>query len=419
MITNVGASPQLDATQLAVLQQLAHTAASVPSVSQTLPLPEPVNVQNFPSSSGVSGSSRSPLSSHRDELHNMAKKEQRYNRFRSPENEIGLDSHFNPDSIRGKYSGGLRSRGRDHNLGHRWDSRDRDSDRYRTSERERSPPRAGRGGRSRSRSPPSRYGGRRNSRFYSSPQRQRIESPSQRQESVSKTENDSGKDEFGRDIRPQSPNSKSSSVAHSTSLSPPSPPTAIINPRVESRSAVTTNLDSKSVTPLITANTASNKPSAALVSNTALGIDKFDISTFDYTSPASWEALGKMWQVTYGNLPSTEELMQFVVSCGTAQMSSLESSQQQSAGFTSQTWGEEQPNGGVSNGNGRNMRQDTIQATDAIVLGGGDTNDPQNISIPSGQKSTLQESQTLGSSGRMQRVGDKWVFVRGSTTNVS
>ena len=426
MITNVGASPQLDATQLAVLQQLAHTAASVPSVSQTLPLPEPVNVQNFPSSSGVSGSSRSPLSSHRDELHNMAKKEQRYNRFRSPENEIGLNPHFDPDNIRGKYRGGLRSRGRGDHLTHKWDNRDRDS--YRTPERDRSPPRGGRGGRSRSRSPPSRYGGRRSSRFS---QNTRFASPSRRQESLqgstsSRTENDSGKDEFGRDIRPQSPDSKSPSVAHDTSLPAPSPPTTIIKPRVESRSslAVTTNLDPKSVSPLVTANAASNKPSAPLVSNTVpysgLGMDNFDLSTFDYTSPASWEALGKMWQVTNGYLPSTEQLIQFVISCGTGQMSFPElsnSNQQQSVGFTNQSWGEEQLSGS-GYGNGRNMHQ--AEATDAIVLGGGDTNSPENTSISSDQNPTFYESQTSGSSsGRMQKVGDKWVFVRGSTTDVS
>lgn len=428
MITNVGASPQLDATQIAVLQQLAHTAASVPSVSQTLPLPEPVNVQKFPSSSGVSGSSHSPPSSHRDEPHNMAKKEQRYNRFRSPENEIGLNPHFDPDNIRGKYRGGIRSRGRGDHLTHKWDNRDRDP--YRTSERDRSLPRGGRGGRSRSRSPPSRYGGRRNSRFS---QRTRFASPSQRQESLqgstsSRTENDAGKDEFGRDIRPQSPHSKSPSVAHESSPPAPSPSTTIIKPRVESRSslAVTTNLDQKPVSPLVTADAASNKPSAPLVSNTVpysgLGMDNFDLSTFDYTSPTSWEALGKMWEVTNGYLPSTEQLIQFVISCGTGQMSFpelLNSNQQQSAEFTNQSWGEEQLSG-FPYGNGRNMHQGSdTTATDAIVLGGDDTNSTKNTSISSGQNPTptLQENLTSGSSsGRMQKVGDKWVFVRGGST---
>jgi len=142
-------------------------------------------------------------------------------------------------------------------------------------------------------------------------------------------------------------------------------------------------------------------------------MDNFDLSTFDYTAPTSWEALGKMWQVTYGHLPSTEQLIQFVISCGAGQKSFPEpsNSQQQSAG---QSWGEqgEQLNG---YGNSRNM----TPATDAIVLGGGDTDNPQNISISSGPKSTQESQISVSSSGRMQRVGDKWVFVRGSTTDVS
>jgi protein NRD1 len=183
---------------------------------------------------------------------------------------------------------------------------------------------------------------------------------------------------------------------------------------------------------LVTADAASNKPSAPLISNTVpysgLGMDNFDLSTFDYTSPTSWEALGQMWEVTNGYLPSTEQLIQFVISCGTGQMSIPElpnSNQQQSAGVTDQSWGEEQlSGGGFPYGNGRNMHQgtDITQTTDAIVLGGDDTNVPQNTPISNGQNPTpiLHESQTSGSSsGRMQKIGDKWVFVRGSTTDVS
>ena len=93
------------------------------------------------------------------------------------------------------------------------------------------------------------------------------------------------------------------------------------------------------------------------------------------------------------------------------------SNQQQSVGFTDQSWGEEQlSDSGFSYGNGRNMHQ----GTDAIVLGGGDTNSPKNTSISSSQTPTLHESRSSTSgSGRMQKVGDKWVFVRGgSTTDV-
>jgi len=139
-----------------------------------------------------------------------------------------------------------------------------------------------------------------------------------------------------------------------------------------------------------------------------------------------------MWQGTHGYPPSTEQLIEFVVSCGTGQMSFLEPSngnQQQSVGFADQSLGEEQLSGsGFPYGKGRNMHQgnNITQATDAIVLGGGDTNSPKNTSISSGQKPTptLHESQSSSGSGsgRMQKVGDKWVFVRGgpgSTTDVS
>ena len=147
-------------------------------------------------------------------------------------------------------------------------------------------------------------------------------------------------------------------------------------------------------------------------------MDNFDLSTFDYTSPASWEALGKMWQVTYGYLPSTEQLIQFVISCGTGQMRSLELSNtnEQSVGFASQAWGEEQLSGEFPYGNGRDTGNDMAQATEAIVPGG-DTNNPPKNSIFSGQKSNLESQTSASNSGRMQKVGDKWVFVRGSTTD--
>ncbi|KAF8159482.1 hypothetical protein B0H34DRAFT_406112 [Crassisporium funariophilum] len=444
---NIGpVASQLGAVQLAMLQQLAHTAASVPSISQSLTPPEPVNVKKFPSSSGVSGSSHSP-SSHRDELHNAAQKEQRSSRYRSPENEFGANPSFNErDNMRGKYRGGLHGRGRDDRSGHKWDDRDRDRHKGSEVEWAGSPTRAGRGGRSRSRSPPSRYEGRRNSRLYSPPRRQRVASPHLGHQGTSKTDADPaalGKDEFGRDIRPQSP--RSPSVVIDKSPPPRSPTTpAVTKPLIVSRSslAVATNHDPKSVSPLVTANTSSNKTSAALVTNTVssrLGMESFDLATFDYTSPASWEALGKLWQVTHGYLPSTEQLMQFVVSCGTGQMNSqnIELSNGdtfQSHPQSNQTRGRgrgrggfQRGRGGMTYGNGRNIQEgsdyDMSQATDAIVLGGEEVphSDHQIDTSFQGQDNAPQESQGMpvSSSGRMQRVGDKWVFVRGSAMDVS
>ncbi|KAG8964921.1 hypothetical protein FRC03_001221 [Tulasnella sp. 419] len=47
-------------------------------------------------------------------------------------------------------------------------------------------------------------------------------------------------------------------------------------------------------------------------SSAGLGLDKFDLSTFDFTSPESWERLGNAWEVSYGRKPLPEEAMAFV-----------------------------------------------------------------------------------------------------------
>ncbi|KDR80698.1 hypothetical protein GALMADRAFT_241098 [Galerina marginata CBS 339.88] len=442
-VTNIGSPPpQLDAAQLAVIQQLAHTAASVPSVSQ-LPPPEFVNVQKFPSSSGVNGSSHT-LPHFRNEPRTMVKSEEKYSGYRSPESESRPDPHFDErDNMRGRYRGGYRNRGRgDKFQGRNWDVRDRD--RYRDSDRDQSPPHTSRGGRSRSRSPPSRYGGRRDPHYYSPPRRPHVASQysGQRDTSV-KRENESGKDEFGRDIRTASPTTSHPEVAEAKSP-PPKPTLPHSPPPISPRSplAPTSNPDSNSqkpVSPLVNANTSSNEPSALVITNLSmgLGMENFNLSTFDYTSPASWEALGKMWQVTHGYLPTTQQLMEFVISSGTGQSNptaeitnhTFESSHGPSnRGRGRGRGGFYRGRGGTTHGNGRSMQDSdrdfdyTSQATDAIVLGG----EPQLENIPqttvnSAQSMEAQEDQSASnsSSGRMQRVGDKWMFVRGVAMDVS
>ncbi|KAJ3514722.1 hypothetical protein NLJ89_g2215 [Agrocybe chaxingu] len=309
---------QLDAAQLAVIQQLAHTAASVPSVSQSLPLAEPVNVQKFPSSSDVNGSSRSPPS-FRDEPPKMARSDQSHSGYRSPETDIRPNPHVDErDNARGRYRDGFRSRGRGDRFGRNWDDRDRD--RYRNSEKNASPLR-GRGGRSRSRSPPSRYGDRRGPRFDSPRRLQNASPPSWQPDTSASRPLEQGKDEFGRDIRPESPKSP---VTNHQSPPPPFPispvqpkPTPSVDPRLPPTLTQSpmhdSETDDNSVSPLITANTSSDTSSAAAGAQPPFaeqGMDGFNLAAFDYTSPASWEALGKRWQVTHGYLPSTEQLMQ-------------------------------------------------------------------------------------------------------------
>ncbi|KAH9920493.1 hypothetical protein B0H21DRAFT_845002 [Amylocystis lapponica] len=68
------------------------------------------------------------------------------------------------------------------------------------------------------------------------------------------------------------------------------------------------------VVPAAVANVGtSSAPPGAILQQ---GLETFDASTFDPSSPASWVALGNAWSVTHRYIPSQEELMQFTLSGG-------------------------------------------------------------------------------------------------------
>src|SRR5207244_3443005 len=105
------------------------------------------------------------------------------------------------------------------------------------------------------------------------------------------------------------------------------------------------NHNRMSLTTSVAANTSSGAPSnASVVSNmnsTSSGLENFNPTTFDFTSPASWEALGKMWQITHGYIPATEELAQFVFTAQAALVDPTIQQQQQQhlpAQQTQQNW---------------------------------------------------------------------------------
>ena len=422
--------PPLDAAQLAVIQQLAHTAASVPSVPQFLPPADLVNVQKFPSSSGVNGSSHS-LPSYRNEPRNTVNSEHSPVGYRSPESEARPDSHFDErDNMRGRYKPGLRNRGRGERSGRNWDPRDRDY--YRTG-RDPSPSRAGRGGRSRSRSPgpSSRYSARRNSRYSSPPRKSTAPS------------DEPGKDEFGRDIRPDLPQSPPVTDYRSPSPTPKTPSEQSKDSR-SPLAAITdqnSNHDTNSISSsaLVNANLSSTKPSgASLVTNAnEPGMESFNPLTFDFTSPAEWETLGKMWQVTNGYLPSTEELMQFVMTSATTQATSNSGMATQNSHMNPSATGRGYPRsggrgrGGFPGGrggtygvrsNGSSNFADYERNSDAVVLQEPVQADVKIASFNVGQawnQKTEYEENTSSAGGRMQRVGDKWVFVRSTAMDVS
>jgi len=252
------------------------------------------------------------------------------------------------------------------------------------------------------------------------------------------------RDEFGRDIRPQSQED-----VNEEHVQPSNEPASVEQNMPASAIAGNQILSVPQQTSSATANTSTqtHNPPAAVTSQP--GLDKFDMSTFDFTASSSWEALGKMWQVTYGYLPSQEELMQFVMSGGVIAsaaaagiipgqyqtgMTTIEQgwlqSGEQWAGPSAGGLGVGYPNRGggpgYGNVNGRNNQQHRggymtyQQNSDAIILGGGDTsseNDSMQVESP---PSAVQASPPSGdgeSPGRMQRVGDKWIFVRDTGTS--
>jgi len=198
-----------------------------------------------------------------------------------------------------------------------------------------------------------------------------------------------------------------------------------------------------------------------------VGLQSFDYATFDPTLPSSWEALGNAWAATNGRQPLQEELMMFVmeftVSMAAANQvgSSGPPAATQANQWTGQSWmgdtrGGGPPRGGrgrggafgarggrrgfnAGGGNGQ-TRWDyggdgygdaDANGTDAIVLGEHTNDDVLGSSGwaqaqdahheqaqaagPDGEEGDgrMGGQQSLGATGgRMQKVGDKWVFVR-------
>ncbi|KAG5721354.1 Rpb7-binding protein seb1 [Termitomyces sp. T112] len=408
----------VDTAQLAVLQQLALAqTANNGTPSQPTP-PQAHPVMSHPVFT-PSYREETSYNSHKDPRLNVPQSSDRVNPYD--------DQPEDRSSCRGGYRGGFRGRGRG-----RWDERDRDRFRERDG---RSSPRRIR--RSRSRSPP-KHGVWRDVRPYSPPHRSNLASSESHghgsTKSKSPSENDR-KDEFGRDIRPQSPESdktpSKSDISRSprpsspVSTFPPAPtPTAsqiASEPVVDPTPSPTSNHDRMSLSPLIAANTSSSIRSASNVSSTAStqpGLENFDPMTFDFTSPASWEALGKMWHITKGYLPSTEELSQFVLTSGQAAFGSMIQTQKWQSMPNSQAWrgggrgsGFSRGRGGFFHNNVRNAQEEwgeyeANNGTDAIVLGGGSAVEETGVQEDS------STDQVGGAGGKMQRVGDKWLFVR-------
>ncbi len=455
-------APHLDANQLALFQQLTQTAkagGAVPTQPVTVPVslvPSSTTANVPPVAPPVGGPSQSLP--YRDDHFGPGRRDPKYDRFNGPERGRDRDEyHDERRDFKGEYRGGQRGRGRGRG---RWDDRDRYKD-----NRERDWNAAQRNRRSRSRSPPrNRFGGaRREVRPYSPPRRPSLSltsgSPLQRDGPPSSV--DSGKDEFGRDLRPQSPEeSTPPSQSHTAAALSPPPPSSAPGPLAE-------DTQEKEKVPRDTSQITSSIPQATTdvlprmdSAEPNPGLDTFDMTSFNPTDPSSWEALGKAWTVSRGTMPSQEELMQYVMSGGAMGMFSTsmagqydaEQGEQWGAGQDqdwepAQQWNERgRGRGGLHRGNGRGSnwgysggRGYGQRDTDAITLGGGDDQESyelaygedsswQDFSMQNGnaeqQQAPGEQSESVGSTGggragRMQRVGDKWVFVRADATIAS
>ncbi|KAF9266899.1 hypothetical protein L218DRAFT_896109 [Marasmius fiardii PR-910] len=379
---------QLDASQLNLLQQLTQTAKLGTTASNPIPVFNPVPVaSDIDHGSGFS----------RDEPYGSRMKDAEYNRYDSSDRRDYNSHHYDHvGNPRGGFRGG-RGRG----------FRDRDT----------RPPLQRTSRRSRSRSPPSRYGPRRDIKPYSPPRRPSMSTLSSRDsQSVSETQANAGPetDEFGREIRPQQDEEQVNSPPVAPEVpQEEGPRTSAIDPRSPRQGSHAETSHPPSSQPYDASATSQS-------ADMPLGLENFNVATFDFTSPVAWQSLGDMWQVTHGAVPSTEELMQFVMTAGTGGVDV------QASGM-GQDWGQ----GGWSNdgyafppepqdgGHGSNFSASvsgpTLQGDEGNGSYGGGKQDGARISAQrTGHSQGTSTGSRGGLGGRMQRVGDKWMFVKDS-----
>ena len=432
--TPPNADSQLQQSQLALLQQLALTAklangSPTPPPGQT---PPPTDRNHPPATipapePSYSASSRPPqIGSSRFDIPG----DPRYPHNGYPDRPRDRLDYRDERPLRGGYRGGYRGRGR-------WDDH-HNRDRFRHRDRDNDLPLRPRRSRSRS---PRRPDERRNVRPHSPPRHPlNGRDPRHQPELPALPANTHDKDEFGRDVRVTSESpSRSTSVEDTQALAPmessvdptPGAPPDYHIPVSDQLPSVAASTSAQS--------TETHTPSSA--SQQLPGLDQFDINAFDATAPSSWEALGNMWKATYGYTPSQEELMHFVIagSMAVAGMSNGGFNGTQ-GGQWKQGSSEDQGsrrNGGWRGGRGRgnyaggraghgNYRDEgeytdvmgqSEPASYAVDLNG-DIESSNADNPPMGQNHTDEENelhepgQTGGRGGRMQRVGDKWVFVR-------
>ncbi|KAK7685658.1 hypothetical protein QCA50_011002 [Cerrena zonata] len=481
----VPTAPQLDASQLALFQQLAQTAKAAGNIVPAQPLPLPLSL--MPSASAIpvppvappnGGHPHAQTLPYRDDHFGPGRRDSEYDRFDGPERARDRDDYYDDrrdfrgdrGDFRGRYNrGGFRG-GRGAGRG-RWDDREQYSDRNR--ERDWDSPPSTRY--SRSRSPPrNKYPGRRDVRPYSPPRRPSVShAPGAPSITTNSSTLESGKDEFGRDIRPKSPEqgtpSRTTFPNPTTSLTPVADPSSVAS--IDDGPEKPTGQLSALAQTASTSTAPSSSKSPTNSSQNETGLDTFDLTAFNPTEASSWEGLGKAWAVTNGYAPSQEELMQYVMGnmFAVASQFGIQEPQPQQGiqTWTSddepQSWNHAQSSrgrgrgrGGFTHGNSRGGgqwgysgdRRGDDRGTDAVMLGGGDDMDTSDYDVgyegggwqdgqqqygtgawpgdqdyasqgTDPQKEGVPVDDEGGSGGRMQKVGGKWVYVRPGVTTAA
>ncbi|KAH9000328.1 hypothetical protein EDB92DRAFT_1830611 [Lactarius akahatsu] len=421
--------PQLDANQLKLFQQLTQTVnppeITTPPIQTSLsPPPAPT----LASPDITAGPSNQPTywnhsQGPQDKSWDVGQVGRNY-----PISSVEESDYHSP---RGRFRGGFRSRGRG-----RFGDRDREGFRDRLFDRARSPGSA-HGRRSRSRSPPRRE----SVKPYSPPHRPSNTDQTDNHD-VQASSSHPGVDEFGREIRPSSDDDRSMTPDDLKQGPPQSPPATSSVGLTSAPTSVPGNRESPVAPPSQAAFATGGRSDEhhAQDANEA-NLQSFDYSAFDPTSPTSWESLGKAWAATNGRSPTQEELMMFVMefTIGMASQAPpsvppVQASPQAGYGWMGESRGGPPRGRGAfrgrggrggfaHNAGGGQKRWDN--ETDAIVLGE-HTNNQNGSDWAQGSHEQAQASpdgdddgdggqmESGGSTagGRMQKVGDNWVFVR-------
>lgn len=136
---------------------------------------------------------------------------------------------------------------------------------------------------------------------------------------------DSGKDEFGRDIRARSgspdddaPRDRpAADDTREVDMEQETPP-----PADERPAPILTSASGTAPVTAGKADTNRDTNAKAAGGGTEGGLETFDFAAFNFGEPASWEALGKAWQVSYGSAPTQEQLVTLLMGNASSQNNS-------------------------------------------------------------------------------------------------